>query len=238
MVHPQTFGSGGGDRGGSWGGFGGGALRLRIGDTLTVNAPLNVNASAAASSSGGGSGGSIWINAGVLTGTSRITANGSNGNSQGGGGSGGRIAIYACNLLMSPDSIRANGGIGFENGGLGTVFISNPISFDANNNGQSDRCELAAGISDDCNGNQIIDDAEPFDAPQALTIHTYPDGNVRLLWMCSPNATSYKVYRATTPNVQIIPGNLVATVTEPEYLELVAAPNLSKFFYSVVAIQD
>ena len=98
---------------------------------------------------------------------------------------------------------------------------------------------MAAGFSDDCNGNQIIDDAEEFGTPQALTIYDYVDGNVRLLWMCSPNATSYNVYRSTTPNVAIIPGNLIATTTEPEYVDTASqAPAPNKKFYAVVAVQE
>jgi len=81
------MGSGGGDRCG-----GGGAVKLVVSGTLTVNGTISANSSFTWAQSSG-SGGSIWIDCGALAGTSTITANSYNTGS-GYGSGGGRIAIY------------------------------------------------------------------------------------------------------------------------------------------------
>ena len=80
------MGSGGGDRCG-----GGGAVKLVVSGTLTVNGTISANSSFTWAQSSG-SGGSIWIDCGALAGTSTITANSYNTGTYGSGG--GRIAIY------------------------------------------------------------------------------------------------------------------------------------------------
>ncbi len=69
------------------------------------------------SHNGGGSGGSIWISANILSGSSSVTANGGNGyGSTGGAGGGGRIAIYAASGTHD-GSRSVTGGTGFQSEG-------------------------------------------------------------------------------------------------------------------------
>jgi len=71
--------------------------------------------------SGGGSGGSIWINAGTLSGSGLISANGGAGNGWGGSGGGGRIALEYSNNLFT-GAVSAFGGYGETGyGGAGTI---------------------------------------------------------------------------------------------------------------------
>src|SRR6185437_13941920 len=77
--------------------LGGGALRMSVGGTLTVNGILSANgADGIFDGSGGGAGGSIWITASKFSGNGWLTVNGGMGEGfEGGGGGGGRMAIYA-----------------------------------------------------------------------------------------------------------------------------------------------
>ncbi len=73
VTQPVDLGSGGGLRFGA-GGVGGGAIRLLVAGTLTVNGTISADgAPAPGYGSGGGSGGSIWITAGALSGSGAIT---------------------------------------------------------------------------------------------------------------------------------------------------------------------
>ncbi|MCX7019199.1 MAG: hypothetical protein NTY46_09490 [Candidatus Sumerlaeota bacterium] len=101
---PAEPGSGG-NSGNSPGGSGGGAMRLDVPGTLTLNGIISANGAAgnpAFTASGGGSGGSIYLTAGTLSGAGLLTADGGNGaygsfSNHGGGGGGGRIAVYYIN---------------------------------------------------------------------------------------------------------------------------------------------
>ncbi len=124
---PTDFGSGGGI------GYGpalstsrgGGALRMRVTGTCTVDGEISANApNATQDSAGGGSGGSVWIDAGILVGEGSITANGGDGEPySGGGGAGGRIAIYTPMNLFG-GSVSAAGGDGYEHGQAGSIFYA------------------------------------------------------------------------------------------------------------------
>ncbi|HET91241.1 MAG TPA: DUF11 domain-containing protein, partial [Chloroflexi bacterium] len=83
---------------------------------------------------GGGSGGSVWIEADVLTGTGSIQADGGHAlysaqEGRGGGGAGGRIAIYAATDVFS-GVVQARGGGGYEAGEAGTIYLDevDPLS--------------------------------------------------------------------------------------------------------------
>ena len=96
-VSPTDLGSGGGSDSDGWS-HGGGAIRLEVSGTLTLNGDITASGviyvswwGAAAS---GGSGGSIYVTAGVLAGSGKFTANGASGTYYGVGGGGGRIAVY------------------------------------------------------------------------------------------------------------------------------------------------
>ena len=84
-LMPADLGSGGGGTtttaGGSGygprvGGNGGGAIRLIVPETLTINGAIFANGSNGINYAGGGSGGSIHVNVGILTGSGAFTANG------------------------------------------------------------------------------------------------------------------------------------------------------------------
>ncbi|GAF76673.1 unnamed protein product, partial [marine sediment metagenome] len=95
--------------------------------TFTLDGIVTVNGSNGAPSyyggGGGGSGGSVYVNAGTLTGSGLVSANGGNGGQIGyaGGGGGGRIAMYYSVSTFS-GSFSACGGLGLGHGGAGTIL--------------------------------------------------------------------------------------------------------------------
>ena len=142
---PTSLGSGGGDPGGNGtGGRAGGAVRLTVGGTLTVDGEITADGTGGAYQAGdvdgGSSGGSIYLTAGTFTGTGSITANGGDGFSgASGGGAGGRIAIHY-NTNTFTGTISAAGGSGSENGQNGTIF---PSGCDLNTDGEIDLADYA-----------------------------------------------------------------------------------------------
>ncbi|MFH0762527.1 MAG: PxKF domain-containing protein [Candidatus Omnitrophota bacterium] len=148
ITQPLELGSGGAA---SVGGAGGGAIRLNVTGTLTLNGTISSNGADGKPYGfygGGGSGGSIYIEAGSLTGNGNILANGGKGSTgawndgpYGGGGGGGRIAIYYGSSEFN-GLIQAIGGKGDSQkyGGAGTIFIKSSnqrvgdLIIDNNNN--------------------------------------------------------------------------------------------------------
>jgi hypothetical protein len=131
-ARPVDPGSGGGL---GWGPLlggseGGGAIRLAVGGTLTVDGNLSANGNDGwQDNAGGGSGGSLWIQAGTLAGTGAITANGGMGELwYGGGGGGGRVAVHHCTNVFT-GSLTALGGDGAAWGGDGSLILA--ADFDA-----------------------------------------------------------------------------------------------------------
>ena len=132
-TQPVDMGSGGGFGSGpayGFGSYGGGAIRLSVGSTLTVDGSISADGfDGLQDGSGGGSGGSIWLSAGVVRGNGSITANGGEGELYGGGGGGGgRIAVY---YVTNPGhtnnfigEMTAFGGEGEYWGQDGSVFFS------------------------------------------------------------------------------------------------------------------
>ncbi|MCA9290715.1 MAG: hypothetical protein KDA25_06280, partial [Phycisphaerales bacterium] len=119
VTMPDEFGSGAGSYLGNASAAGGGAIRLIVGGTLTVDG--TITAGGAALSSTAGAGGSIWIDAATVAGTGIMRANGANGqNGSWGGGGGGRIAVIANTLTFDGD-LTACGGSGAR-GGAGTIY--------------------------------------------------------------------------------------------------------------------
>ncbi len=95
-TSPVSLGSGGAKP--SADGAGGGALKINLSGTMTVNGTFSADGNSPGSNAterGGGSGGSLWINGGALAGSGTIRANGGSGavGAGGGGGGGGRIAL-------------------------------------------------------------------------------------------------------------------------------------------------
>ena len=109
---PTSLGSGGGHLVNA--GEGGGALKLSVTDTLTVNGTVSASGADCShgNSSGGGAGGSLWLIADTLAGAGAILADGGDGyETAGGGGAGGRISLQwnSGNKTFS-GTIRAVGG--------------------------------------------------------------------------------------------------------------------------------
>jgi hypothetical protein len=124
VTSPASNGSGGGnDSPYSFGGAGGGTIRLTVNGTLQADGKISANGGGGSGlGGGGGAAGSIWLTVGTLTGSGSITANGGSGvQNVGGGGGGGRISIgYAVNDFIGAAS--ACGGGGFAQGGAGTIY--------------------------------------------------------------------------------------------------------------------
>jgi hypothetical protein len=118
---PTSLGSGGAAYT-SGGGSGGGAIKLEVTDTTTVNGTVSANGTDwYEPCAGGGAGGSIWIVADTVDGTGSITAVGGNGcASDGGGGSGGRICISTTTSTYGGTK-SVSGGTGFDGGDEGTI---------------------------------------------------------------------------------------------------------------------
>jgi len=130
VMQPSSFGSGGGlgvanSQNSVTGSTGGGALRLAIAGTLTVNGMIGAaGASGVGEAYGGGSGGSIWVNAGVVAGSGWIAADGGDGYpGLGGGGAGGRVAVYSPANLFQGD-VSVHGGSGYAAGQDGSYYRS------------------------------------------------------------------------------------------------------------------
>ena len=123
LLQPTDYGSAGGNSIYGPGGAGGGAVRLTVGGTLTVNGTLTADGGGAVNNNtGGGAGGSLWLNVGTLAGTSVISASGGDGeDGDGGGGGGGRIAVYSTQDNFT-GALTACGGLGRQAGGAGTIY--------------------------------------------------------------------------------------------------------------------
>lgn len=99
VTNPVDLGSGGGNATGYLpqpnGGSGGGAIRLNVTGTITINGVLSANGLAGGEYyAGGGSGGSIYATANEIAGSGLISARGGDGHNLGaGGGGGGRVAL-------------------------------------------------------------------------------------------------------------------------------------------------
>ena len=124
------IGSGGGSgSSANSGGAAGGAIYLSAGQTATINGSVTADGSNGADTGGGGSGGSVTIYATTVAGAGTISVNGGSAtNPYAGGGGGGRIYVRASDLFSGRRS--ACGGLGYENGGAGTI-LSRPSTSDA-----------------------------------------------------------------------------------------------------------
>jgi len=125
MTLPTSYGSGGGNYYTySFGGSGGGAIRLTVTGTLQVDGAISAGGgNGSGTGGGGGSGGSIWLTTGTLSGAGSITANGGSGADSVGGGGGGGIVFISCNYNSFAGAAAAYGGGGANWGGAGTVYI-------------------------------------------------------------------------------------------------------------------
>ncbi|MCK5487919.1 MAG: hypothetical protein KAI86_16990, partial [Desulfobacterales bacterium] len=175
ITSPTDLGSGGGEV--SLGGAGGGAVKLTVTGTVTVNGLITANGanggatgSGTDRSGGGGAGGSIWITSGIFTGSGSITANGGAGNSygyDGGGGSGGRIAVYYTTDSSAVIYRTYGGSLGGRFGGAGTIYTKAAVAANGDllidNNDQN-------SLSDTYIGKTLINETITFDT---ITIQNY-----------------------------------------------------------------
>lgn len=120
-LQPVALGSGGAVF--NAGSAGGGAIRLNVTGTLTLEGEVNADGDAGGQIYNGASGGSIWATAGTLTGAGAFTARGtiaSGGVQEAGGG--GRIAVYygngAAYTGFAASSVASGGGTSAEKGTL------------------------------------------------------------------------------------------------------------------------
>ncbi|MFA5854032.1 MAG: hypothetical protein WC866_03015 [Patescibacteria group bacterium] len=133
------------------GGPGGGAIKIVLTDTLTVDGTLSANGTNGLGTTdlgGGGSGGSIWYDVTHAILNANVTANGGTGAGTtangGGGGGGGRIAAYFVTLTGSGTSTATGGAKGGTGaavaGSAGTVYgYNNPptVTVTSPNGGES-----------------------------------------------------------------------------------------------------
>lgn len=140
LVYPSDLGSSGGNTYNATykGSAGGGAVYLDVGNTMTINGTIRVNADNVPNRTGnicggGGSGGTIRIQADTITGTNANAVLESKGGSRnstyyGGGGAGGRIALL-CTTYTYPGKFDTSGGDGYYKfGAAGTVYIEDSSS--------------------------------------------------------------------------------------------------------------
>ena len=102
---------------------GGGAIRLIVDGTLTLNGAVNADGSGGSGSSYGSSGGSLWLTANTLAGTGAVSAVGGRGAGQSGGG-GGRVALEYVTSTFSGRLSVAGGAcnVAANAGKTGTIF--------------------------------------------------------------------------------------------------------------------
>ncbi len=122
-TQPTALGSGGGNI--NMGGRGGGAIKLIVADTITVDGAITATGGhGKANGTGGGSGGSIWILSDTLAGSGSISADGTIGESNGDGGGGGRISLQWSSGKKTFDGIiRAQGAVQTATNGTLYVYV-------------------------------------------------------------------------------------------------------------------
>ena len=124
VTAPISAGSGGGGYSPfTYGGNGGGNVRMTISGALQVDGVVSANGgNGSANGGGGGSGGSLNLGCAILSGTGSLSAIGGNGGAgYGGGGGGGMIAVnFTTNLFAG--TVSAYGGGGANYGGAGTIY--------------------------------------------------------------------------------------------------------------------
>jgi hypothetical protein len=134
IEDPQHLGSGAGGNRYSWGGHGGGLVKI-IASEVIVDGAIRANGGIGVGGftpTGGGSGGAIKIMAGSVSGSGLIEAAGAYGQqyiSYGGSGGGGRIAIFYDTMSLPDSNISAHGGSSQSSASAGTIYLKdNAIS--------------------------------------------------------------------------------------------------------------
>ncbi|MDA8020340.1 MAG: Ig-like domain-containing protein [Thermoanaerobaculia bacterium] len=133
VTEPWEHG-GGGENSTTYGGFGGGRVRIVATDLTFVDSTSAIRANGLSTvhvNTRGGAGGSIWIDlSGLLTGDGAIEAAGGDAGASGyGSGGGGAVAIYHQGSSGTALSLAAAwGGVTPDIGGAGTLYVHGPTS--------------------------------------------------------------------------------------------------------------
>lgn len=192
---PADLGSGGvgSSMWGSWtsGGLGGGAIRVIVDGTLTLDGVISANGGdailhamqACCTWGSGGAGGSLLIQAGSLRGGGLLQANGGRAAQEGvsgAGGGGGRIAVYCGNA----DEVIGLGLASVQGGqGVGTAAQTGTVSFWDTRLGLGRYGLLLPGTRFDWPAGQTLR-LESFRARQAAEITCGEDAQVRVAADC------------------------------------------------------
>jgi parallel beta-helix repeat protein len=125
VDQPTALGSGGA---GAYSGRGGGAIKLNVINTLTVNGTVSAKGTRGIGNYAGGSGGSIWLTCDTFAGEGSVTADGGKGanTTYPGGGGGGRISLQWTpgeSKRTFTGTISAGGGSGRHYGRAGTIYV-------------------------------------------------------------------------------------------------------------------
>ena len=233
ITAPTDLGSGGGYLGSAVSASGGGAIKLNVTGTSTINGTIMANANTVANyrASSGGAGGSVFITTGTLAGTGSITANGGKGGYYiygGAGGGGGRIAVHYTtdNSTLSYAAYGGSGKAGIDtsqNGGAGTVFTKSTAQTNGdllidNNNSDTYYKDLLRGYTP----------LTPSGTPLSITFDTVTLQNDGALNLNSDTTLSYTTLDWSTSGKIVDNGGtipLLATSSDvivPVTAELVA----------------
>jgi hypothetical protein len=124
-LAPTNLGSGG-RQGGA---YGGGAIHVDVGGTITVDGTISADGGHSGGPAGSGAGGSVWITAGAIAGFGMVSANGDNSHNSYPGGGGGRISVILTNtgttfsgFAGSIDAFGGNPSSADYDGAAGTVY--------------------------------------------------------------------------------------------------------------------
>ena len=113
--YPVDYGSGSGSV------RGGGQIRITASEKLHIDGLLDVEGGEA-DNLPGGSGGSLLLEAPILSGRGLLSVSGGNADNDTAGGGGGRIAIHADNIINFFGTLTAFGGLGKWPGAAGTIY--------------------------------------------------------------------------------------------------------------------
>jgi hypothetical protein len=124
-IAPTDLGSGGGPYYLTPGGAGGGAIRLDVSGTLSLDGQISADGQDMTGAAGGGSGGSVFVTAESLMGAGTFSADGGDrGTDRTSAGGGGRVAVYyhqSAGFTGFAGSTAAPGSRGAEGATEGTV---------------------------------------------------------------------------------------------------------------------
>ncbi|MBW2172817.1 MAG: right-handed parallel beta-helix repeat-containing protein [Deltaproteobacteria bacterium] len=175
IYEPTALGSGGG---GVVSGRGGGAIRLNVTGTLTIDGSISAPGTQGIGNYAGGSGGSVWLICDTFAGAGSVSANGGKGanTTYPGGGGGGRIHISRTTWTYT-GTVSVPGATGRGYGAEGTIYYDNPfLEWTGEANYESDGLDPEWG-----DGSTIftyrIEYSHIYNyAPTAVSVHILLDG--------------------------------------------------------------